>query len=55
MLVNEIYAGNSYAMANKLKPLITDKMIRVTEKYEKAYAIDDSMQLISLSNDQRPR
>ena len=53
VLVNEIYAGNSYAMANKLKPLITDKMIRVTEKYEKAYAIDNYMQLISLSNDQR--
>jgi len=62
VVVNEIYAGHSWKAYNKLKELITDKMISVNKKYERPYMIQNwahffccsnSMQALKMEGDDR--
>ena len=50
-IVNEIYSGHSRKTVNKLKSPITDTKLRVNEKYQAPYEIDNWVHFIFSSND----
>ena len=52
VIVDEIYSGHSRKTYNRLKSPITDKKLRVNEKYQPEYEIDAFMHFIFSSNDQ---
>ncbi|PIE12062.1 MAG: hypothetical protein CSA72_02835 [Rhodobacterales bacterium] len=52
--VEEIYQGHSFATANRLKSLITEKHVRVEEKYQAAYEIENWAHFFATSNSMRP-
>lgn len=49
-IFNEIYAGHSFKVYNKLKSLITDSKIDVNEKYQRAYSLDNWLHIFACSN-----
>lgn len=50
-ITNEIYSGHSRQTVNKLKSPITDTKLRVNEKYQAPYEIDNWVHFIFCSND----
>lgn len=51
VIVDEIYSGHSRKTYNRLKSPITDKRLRVNEKYQPEYEIDNFAHFIFSSND----
>lgn len=52
-IVHEIYAGNSSKAYNKLKSLITDKYITVSQKFQAPYQIENWLHIFACSNSMR--
>lgn len=52
-VVNEIYAGHSTKAYDKLKSIITDKVIPVNKKYQSAYEIENWLHIFACSNSMR--
>lgn len=49
-VVHEIYAGHSAKAYNKLKSVITDKVVQVSKKYMADYPIENYMHVLAMSN-----
>lgn len=52
-VVNEIYAGHSTKAYDKLKSVITDKVIPVNKKYQSSYEIENWLHIFACSNSMR--
>lgn len=52
-IISEIYAGHSSKAYNNLKDIVTDSTIRVNEKFEKAYEVENWIHIFASSNDER--
>ena len=53
IIVNEIYSGQGWKLANKLKPLLTDKTVSVNEKNQPVYSIENWAHMFACSNSSR--
>ncbi len=49
-IFNEIYAGHSWKVANRLKNLITDEFVDVNEKYQRKYTAENWIHIFACSN-----
>ena len=52
-IVNEIYSGHSWKAYNSLKSIITDTELRVNEKYQRNYTIENWTHVFACSNSPR--
>jgi hypothetical protein len=52
-VVNEIYAGHNHKAYDRLKSLMTDDVVRVNEKHEKAYELENWVHIFACSNSRR--
>lgn len=53
-ICHEIYAGNSFAAANKLKNKITEPMVEINKKFQPRYKVENYCHIIAFSNDEIP-
>jgi Family of unknown function (DUF5906) len=53
VVVHEIYAGHSAKAYNKLKSIITDRLILINKKFQAAYDIDNWVHVFACSNSLR--
>ena len=52
-VVHEIYAGHSVKAYNRLKSVITDKLVTVNEKFMPAYTLENFIHVFACSNSKR--
>lgn len=52
-IVNEIYAGSSAKAYNRLKSVITDQTIQVSQKFQAPYMVDNWVHVFACSNSKR--
>lgn len=52
-VVNEIYAGHNHKAYDRLKSLMTDDVVRVNDKHEKAYELENWVHIFACSNSKR--
>ena len=52
--IPEIYAGHSWHVGNKIKSMITDKILEIHPKGKKAYNVKNNLWFLAFSNDPQP-
>lgn len=53
VVVGEIYQGNSWKAANRLKSVITDRTVDVNQKFQRPYTIENWAHIVACSNSLR--
>jgi len=53
IIIGEIYTGHSFKAYNVLKHYLTDKSIRVNEKFQRPYTIENWVHIVACSNSKK--